>query len=51
MSYFPSVSLSYVSRVANQAAHWLAKFLLRTDRELVWLEEIPYLIVYVVLQE
>ena len=51
LSYFPGVSLVHVRRDANRAAHGLARFSLRIDGELVWLEEIPSPIVSVVLME
>ncbi|POO00253.1 Ribonuclease H-like domain containing protein [Trema orientale] len=51
LSYFPGVSLVHVRRDANRAAYGLARFSLRTDGELVRLEEIPSPIVSVVLME
>uniref|UniRef100_A0A803PZ04 Reverse transcriptase domain-containing protein n=1 Tax=Cannabis sativa TaxID=3483 RepID=A0A803PZ04_CANSA len=51
MSFFPRVKVSHVKRDANQAAHGLAKFALRLDKDMVWLGEIPSPIVFVVVAD
>ncbi|PON69334.1 Ribonuclease H-like domain containing protein [Trema orientale] len=51
LSSFLGVSLVHVRREANNAAHGLARFSLRINEELVWLDSIPPPIVSVVLME
>lgn len=38
---FNSISFAHVRRVANYAAHYLAKFALLSNSDLVWIEETP----------
>uniref|UniRef100_A0A803Q490 Reverse transcriptase domain-containing protein n=1 Tax=Cannabis sativa TaxID=3483 RepID=A0A803Q490_CANSA len=43
LSFFSGVTISYVKRDANHAAHGLAKYALEVDEDVCWMGEIPAL--------
>ncbi|KAM6589363.1 hypothetical protein CsatA_011968 [Cannabis sativa] len=51
LSFFPQVLVTHVKRSANQAAHGLAKFSLGLDDDICWIEEVPYPIFSVVVND
>ncbi|KAM6592035.1 hypothetical protein CsatA_014640 [Cannabis sativa] len=51
LSFFPNVKVSHVNRVANSAAHGLAKFALGVDETCSWLEIIPPPIYSIIVNE
>ncbi|XP_060961726.1 uncharacterized protein LOC133031947 [Cannabis sativa] len=51
LSFFPNVVVSHVKRLANEAAHGLAKFALGVDEACTWLEIIPPPIYSVIVNE
>ncbi|KAM6567220.1 hypothetical protein CsatA_026348 [Cannabis sativa] len=51
LSFFPNVNVSHVNRVANSAAHGLAKFALGVDETCTWLEIIPPPIYSIIVNE
>uniref|UniRef100_A0A803PUL2 CCHC-type domain-containing protein n=1 Tax=Cannabis sativa TaxID=3483 RepID=A0A803PUL2_CANSA len=51
LSFFSNVRVSHVNRVANSAAHGLAKFALRVDETCTWLEIIPPPIYSIIVNE
>jgi hypothetical protein len=48
---FPYCVVQHVGRKANTAAHTLAKYVLSLSFELVWLDECPHSIHYIVTSE
>ncbi|XP_060972316.1 uncharacterized protein LOC133038243 [Cannabis sativa] len=51
LSFFPNVNVSHVNRVADSAAHGLAKFALGVDETCTWLEIIPPPIYSIIVNE
>jgi hypothetical protein len=43
---FNSISFAHVRRVANQAAHYIAKFALSSNSDFVWIEETPSILYF-----
>ena len=48
LAYFPSINLAFVGRDANKTAHGLVIYYFQIDSELIWFEENPPSIEYVI---